>query len=203
MTVRQGQVKALDQDNQSGSPGSARTLISRHAPIIRCRTHSAREARVSTPFVLDWARATARRIDDLVMDPFREIAALDGDPCCQVCFRCEDSDSDMFIVCENPMCEMSVHQRCYGVSKWLEGDFNSPNSHPFASRGSVTRAYPANGTWLRAFCVAGHSGGALKSCTFTVHSDGRPQWIHAGCALLCPGVVIGNLSSMSEISVKR
>eukprot|EP01083_Nonionella_stella_P197431 725850_1 len=190
MTVRQGQVKALDQDNQSGSPGSARTLISHHAPIIRCRTHSAREARVSTPFVLDWTRATGRRIDNLVMDPFREIAALDGDPCCQVCFRCEDSDSDMFIVCENPLCEISVHQRCYGVSEWPEGSWFCDAC--------------VSGERDSASCVlCGHSGGALKSCTFTVHSDGRPQWIHAGCALLCPGVVIGNLSSMSEISVKR
>eukprot|EP01083_Nonionella_stella_P309294 1094817_1 len=46
------------------------------------------------------ACASGSQPDELLLDDSEPEAALDGDPCCQVCFRCEDSDSDMFIVCE-------------------------------------------------------------------------------------------------------
>jgi hypothetical protein len=144
-----------------------------------------------------------------------EMESRDNYSVCCVCFS---SDSDELInpivYCEE--CNLTVHQRCYGIKLLPEGDWfcdycavdrsnkltiqDKSNKKNKAKQGIITIRRDK----IEAICVlCSIRGGALKQLLAEEVLEGsssKVQFIHIVCALWTPGLRINDLLSMSPIS---
>lgn len=98
---------------------------------------------------------------------------------CDVCKDKESEDTNEMIFCD--VCNVCVHQACYGIATIPEGE------------------------WICKPCVSGESnakcvlcpntGGALKRVR-----PGNTNWAHLSCALWIPEVRVGNVDKMEPIT---
>jgi hypothetical protein len=99
---------------------------------------------------------------------------LDG--CCDVCGNDESHEQDLIVICE--VCEVAVHQSCYGIQVVPEGPWLcAPCSRRVKGARCVLCPWP---------------GGALKRTL-----DGR--WCHVACALWDPDTAIQDPVAMEPI----
>lgn len=99
---------------------------------------------------------------------------------CNVCGESETQNEDFLVLCDR--CNMAVHQSCYGVAYIPEGNWLC-RTCLLCPRGQPK------------CCLCLTPGGALK------RTSAGNKWAHLLCALLTPGVTIGNTSLMEPIEV--
>lgn len=101
---------------------------------------------------------------------------------CNVCGESETQNEDFLVLCDR--CNIAVHQSCYGVAYIPEGNWLCrtcllcPKDQPKC-------------------CLCLTPGGALK------RTSAGNKWAHLLCALITPGVTIGNTSLMEPIEIPQ
>lgn len=110
------------------------------------------------------------------------------DGTCVVCFDGQSPEANPIIFCDR--CDLAVHQHCYGITKVPSNEFLCDRC-----KNQDGSRIPTNNAISKVFCqLCPVQDGALKQTV-----DGK--WVHAVCALWCPGVWIGNLFSMTGINL--
>jgi hypothetical protein len=99
---------------------------------------------------------------------------------CDVCRSPDAEEGNEMVFCD--LCNICVHQACYGITEIPEGDWLCRPCKEFGSQKNIS-------------CVlCPNLGGALKPTSVS------NQWCHVSCALWVPEVSIGCVSSMEPIT---
>ncbi|KAL1924028.1 uncharacterized protein VTP21DRAFT_7063 [Calcarisporiella thermophila] len=113
----------------------------------------------------------------------------DKDPevCC-VCTENSTSDNNVFVYCDNPRCEVLVHQQCYGITK-----VPGPDEPWYCDR---CKAQPGE---LVSCVLCPNTHGAFRKL---VDEDPSQGWVHIVCALWMPGSSFHDRERLDSISLK-
>lgn len=139
----------------------------------------------------------------------------DEDILCEVCFNGDVVTKNEIVICD--MCDLAVHQQCYGIEAVPEGDTpwycrpcecQKRSNAEFASQSKVqskeSEQVVTSGDPKRSVkapmvpaqcCLCPVMGGALKRSSLP---DGR--WVHLVCALMQPHISIQDVDAVEPVS---
>ncbi|KAL0077889.1 PHD-zinc-finger like domain-containing protein, partial [Phycomyces blakesleeanus] len=109
---------------------------------------------------------------------------------CCVCFEDECDDTNPFVYCDGPDCEVIVHRECYGLSKCP-----GKSDDWFCDRCEAVKENPKT---IVACALCPDIRGAFRKLE---HPLFGVEWTHIACAVWVPEVDIGNAQTISKITL--
>ena len=149
-------------------------LINKHR--AKCRLHRLSEDKFE--MAIDRLEKQAFLVTEIMGEPNTANDADEEDIFCAICLDDECQNSNVILLCD--MCNLAVHQDCYGVPYVPEGQW-------LCSKCQHSPTKPVS------CCLCPVVGGAVKQT-----DDGR--WAHILCALWIPEVGFGNIESLEPIT---
>ncbi|CDH48517.1 predicted protein [Lichtheimia corymbifera JMRC:FSU:9682] len=142
----------------------------------------------------DMTPVTERRLRDADIDPM-DIEAwtnhwkeYDPEYCC-ICIKHNLSPENKLVYCSNPLCEVVVHQACYGID-----EIPSADEPWYCDRCEESR----NDLKVVCCAVCPSTRGAFRRLKVPL---GGMEWIHVGCAVRLPQAHFGDPKMKKEIEL--
>jgi hypothetical protein len=149
----------------------------------------------SFPASRDWIKrmlkGIAKRVDGKFVGKSVDIHYKnDG---CYVCFEEDEWGSDVIVYCD--MCNISVHQDCYGIVEIPEGNWYCDPCMQRHQREVVDPGEHILKEEEAQCCLCAFPGGALKP----VEGSTTAKWAHITCATLLPEVGFGDADLVTPV----
>eukprot|EP00981_Chlorochromonas_danica_P001845 scaffold386_cov174-Ochromonas_danica.AAC.19 len=126
------------------------------------------------------------------------------DAICMCCFDGTSTDQNRILFCDG--CNMTIHQRCYGIEEIPEGEY-------YCNRCQYIQSYHeeqdlSDEEDLRAFHQTVKLKDMVKCALCPVYHGGlKPttcnRWVHLACCMWAEGSIIRNLPDMTEIDISQ